>query len=421
MLALAGLVSFSFVGTSCGDDDEDEKKEVTVEKVKVTFDTDGGSEVKAIEVEKGKEVSVAAPTKDGFTFKGWATEKGGAVQTSIKPDKDITLYAVWEAAAPVADKVKVTFDTDGGSEVAAIEVEKGGAISVDAPTKEFFTFKGWATTKDGEVVADIKADADITLYAIWEAIEPKILTAGRAADFSIVATFEGIDSTKITKVAVDAGVIDMTNADQKKKVSFTEGKYEATIAPSPLNVGDHKVTFTFTDAAGEEKTLEQTFAITEAQLPPLVDVTGDTEGALIVKASQKLADGWDNQFWIVFDEANAIHTDDKIVVNMKVRAEKEASIGTQVHKAPGEYIHWAAIGNVNFTTEWADFTSGEVTVVSQQDGGFSFAFNLNDFAEANNYYVKDVKFTVNGTEVPTTFTVKDKGTNEIYNAEIGSK
>ena len=73
-------------------------------------------------------------------------------------------------ATPTAEivKVKVTFDTDGGSEVAEIEVEKGKAVSVEAPTKEGYTFKGWATEKGGEVKADITVDADTTLYAVWE-------------------------------------------------------------------------------------------------------------------------------------------------------------------------------------------------------------------------------------------------------------
>ena len=66
-------------------------------KFTVTFDTDGGSAVSAVEVKKGKTVAKPAdPTKEGYTFDGWylGDEKYN-FSTAVK--EDITLKAHWEA------------------------------------------------------------------------------------------------------------------------------------------------------------------------------------------------------------------------------------------------------------------------------------------------------------------------------------
>ena len=105
---------------------------------------------------------------------------------------------------------------------------------------------------------------------------------------------------------------------------------------------------------------------------------------------------WDTQFWLVVDKP--FSAGDSWEVSMRVRADKAASAGTQTHKEPGGYIHWAGIGTVNFTTEWTTYEASG-TIPAEGDGGWSFAFNLNDFAEANTYYFDDISLKINGVEV----------------------
>ena len=66
----------------------------------------------------------------------------------------------------------VTFDTQGGSDVADITVEDGKAIGeLTLPTKQCARLVGFALDADGERMWDVLTDtvsADITLYAIWE-------------------------------------------------------------------------------------------------------------------------------------------------------------------------------------------------------------------------------------------------------------
>lgn len=116
-----------------------------------------------------------------------------------------------------------------------------------------------------------------------------------------------------------------------------------------------------------------------------------------VVSDDMVSDPWDTQFWIVINGAT-FNAGDSWEVSMKVRADKEATSGTQIHKAPSDYLHWAAIGTVPFTTEWETYTSSG-TIPNEGAGGYSIAFNLNDFAEANTYYFDDISFKLNGVEM----------------------
>lgn len=117
----------------------------------------------------------------------------------------------------------------------------------------------------------------------------------------------------------------------------------------------------------------------------------DDHKSIVVKATAKAADPWDNQFWIVTGD---IPANSRFEFSAEVRAEKPASVGTQLHGAPGSYIDSQALGNVNFTTEWTTVkSSGTINKAGQ-----SIAFNLNDFAQANNYYFSNISLKINGVE-----------------------
>ena len=107
---------------------------------------------------------------------------------------------------------------------------------------------------------------------------------------------------------------------------------------------------------------------------------------------------WDNQFWIVANRT--IEAGEATVVQFKYKAAKAAKSSTQCHAAPGAYIHWAAIGDVNFTEEWQDFEAA-FTVPGECAGKDfqSIAFNLSEIKDANDYYIKDVVWKLeDGTE-----------------------
>ena len=103
----------------------------------ITFDTAGGSAIAPITQDYGIAITAPAdPTREGYTFAGWDT----AIPATM-PAHNMTITAQW-----TVNQYTITFDTDGGSEVAPITQDYGTAITAPAaPTREGYTFTGWDT------------------------------------------------------------------------------------------------------------------------------------------------------------------------------------------------------------------------------------------------------------------------------------
>ena len=126
----------------------------TVNQYTITFDTAGGSEIAPITQDYGSTIAApAAPTKTGYTFTGWSP-----ALPATMPAGDLTVKAQW-----TAKQYTITFDTDGGSEVAPITQDYGTAITAPAnPTRDGYTFTGW----NPEIPATMPA-GDLTVKAQW--------------------------------------------------------------------------------------------------------------------------------------------------------------------------------------------------------------------------------------------------------------
>lgn len=132
---------------------------------------------------------------------------------------------------------------------------------------------------------------------------------------------------------------------------------------------------------------------------------------IIVKAGEKVDEAWDNQFWIKAKQP--FHSGDSYEFKVEVRADNAASPGTQIHGEPGAYLHWSAVGNVSFTEDWDTYTA-KGTIPAEGDGGQSIAFNLNDFADANNYYFGNISFKINGEEMVINGDLKSDDTSSFF-------
>ena len=124
-------------------------------KYTITFDTNGGSEIAPITQDYGTEITAPDnPTRKGYTFKGWDKEI-----PKTMPAENITVKAQWEI-----NQYTITFDTNGGSEIAPITQDYGTEITApDNPTRKGYTFKGW----DKEIPKTMPAE-NITVKAQWE-------------------------------------------------------------------------------------------------------------------------------------------------------------------------------------------------------------------------------------------------------------
>ena len=124
----------------------------------IAFDTNGGSEITPITQDYGTKITAPdKPTRKGYTFKGWDKEI-----PETMPAENITVKAQWEI-----NQYTITFDTNGGSEIAPITQDYGTEITApDNPIRKGYTFKGW----DKEIPETMPAE-NITITARWRDTE----------------------------------------------------------------------------------------------------------------------------------------------------------------------------------------------------------------------------------------------------------
>lgn len=136
----------------------------------ISFDTQGGSAVPAQQVKTGATaVRPDDPTRTGYIFAEWyasADYSGEPYDFTAPVTADTTLYAKW-----TPNKYTVTFDTQGGSAVSAQQVAYGNLVTQPAaPTREGYTFVGWATDASGATPYGFgtPVTGNMTLYAKWD-------------------------------------------------------------------------------------------------------------------------------------------------------------------------------------------------------------------------------------------------------------
>ena len=185
-------------------------------KYTITFDTNGGSEIAPITQDYGTEITAPDnPTRKGYTFKGWDKEI-----PETMPAENITVKAQWKI-----NQYTITFDTNGGSEIAPITQDYGTEITApDNPTRKGYTFKGW----DKEIPETMPAE-NITITARWKDTEKPtgeiIIGTNKWNQFLNELTF-GIffkDTQEVTINAVDnSGVVFVSYLVTDKELSEAE-------------------------------------------------------------------------------------------------------------------------------------------------------------------------------------------------------
>ena len=192
------------------------KSQWEINQYTITFDTNGGSEIAPITQDYGTEITAPDnPTRKGYTFKGWDREI-----PKTMPAENITVKAQWEI-----NQYTITFDTNGGSEIAPITQDYGTKITApDNPTRKGYTFKGW----DKEIPETMPAE-NITITARWRDTEKPtgeiIIGTNKWNEFLNELTF-GIffkDTQEVTINAVDnSGVVFVSYLVTDKELSEAE-------------------------------------------------------------------------------------------------------------------------------------------------------------------------------------------------------
>ena len=192
------------------------KAQWEINQYTIAFDTNGGSEIAPITQDYGTEITAPDnPTRKGYTFKGWDKEI-----PKTMPAENITVKAQWEI-----NQYTITFDTNGGSEIAPITQDYGTKITApDNPTRKGYTFKGW----DKEIPETMPAE-NITITARWRDTEKPtgeiIIGTNKWNEFLNELTF-GVffkDTQEVTINAVDnSGVVFVSYLVTDKELSEAE-------------------------------------------------------------------------------------------------------------------------------------------------------------------------------------------------------
>ena len=179
----------------------------TVIDYNITYNLDGGTNAEenpaTYTVENA--VTFAAPTKAGYTFKGWVDANGDPI-TGIAAGTigDVEVTATWEIV-----KYTITYNPEGGTTDPSIVVEYtvNDTVPLSTPTKPGYTFDGWVDA-EGNKLTEIPAGTtgDINLTATWTPIQYNIIYNGldgatnaesNPATFTVEDTVTFADASKV--------------------------------------------------------------------------------------------------------------------------------------------------------------------------------------------------------------------------------
>lgn len=165
------------------DINSDNEIEVTyAKKLKVEFDSKGGSEVPTQHViPREKATEPANPQKEGYTFEGWYIDND--CTTPYNFDSEVTedkiLYAKWKEIPPVEITHNIRYvvkgtpnDNNATGNPTSYKEGDTNPLAISNPTLEGYTFSGWFEREDliGNPISSLSVAGkteDITLYGKW--------------------------------------------------------------------------------------------------------------------------------------------------------------------------------------------------------------------------------------------------------------
>ena len=165
----------------------------------------------------------SVPVREGYVFDGWYTAASGGTQVTLSTvvSSDMTVYAHWIVAT-----YGVHYDANGGDNAPAEQIKTYGQdleLSTTVPTRENYTFLGWATEENPDEVQyqpgdTYSADMGIMLIAVWKCdLNPAFTVgsiSGKPGDTVTVpiriSENPGIIAARL-KISYDSDALTLTN------------------------------------------------------------------------------------------------------------------------------------------------------------------------------------------------------------------
>ena len=206
-----------------------------------------------IDVNKGK------PTRDRYKFDGWADTAnattasyfGGELITLTKDNPIKTIYAVWK---PIFE---LRYDANGGTgapdsqtytALSATSTEATFTVPNQTPTKEGYTFKGWADSatattaqyQPGGPIAVKHENSPKTVYAVWEESDPQPPLIPAPSYDDLKSAIGQIQVKNVSTPSCGTENYDLIDNTESEPFNWTKtaradqpGKYDVTIKTAP--------------------------------------------------------------------------------------------------------------------------------------------------------------------------------------------
>ena len=280
---------------------------------------DGSAISSGDKIQENAVLIFTAEPKTGYDISGWSGD------ATVEPDNKTAKLTVTKNSSVTVNfalkKYKVTFDTQGGSAVATVEVEHGKKITKLAPdpANPPFAFGGWYKEKDCKTLWDFATDtvtADITLYAQWKITiqydSNKIKCRKNGSGSGAINPGDTVhenDKLNFEAILPDGRIVDKWSINGTPKDGETRESFFYTVTAS--DVKDGSITIDYEDKPATSATIKfdsNKMACTKKDGTPVTPDETVYEGTWLT-FSAKLPEGEIVKKWLVNgkDKGNATH------------------------------------------------------------------------------------------------------------------
>lgn len=196
---------------------------------KINFDTQGtGESIAKMTAQKDKDVELPSPTirKPGTVFKGWSTTPNGNVVSKparnlTEPNKEITLYAVWEEMNNNINIANGEFDikVNGNEQVTLENLPAGLSYEVYEQTEE-----GWVLVDEVNTSGTIKPNEE-SIAKFTNEYDANVVTVKLKGQKLLDGKRENAGGYRFTLSNVKGTVLDSVESSEDGTINFKTLKF----------------------------------------------------------------------------------------------------------------------------------------------------------------------------------------------------